>query len=71
MASLEASLEIELDKNLFEFFKNFDFAELCIASSAKVKGGLKEGIKATTVKAMGKKCPVCWKISEKGCIRHK
>ena len=35
-SSLEASLKINLDKNLNEISKNVDFSELCITSSAEV-----------------------------------
>ncbi len=68
-SSLESSLEIELSKELFELFNDVDFAELCIASSAKIKEGSEEKIKVLTTKALGKKCPICWKISQDGCQR--
>ena len=69
-SSLEANLEIKLNQKLFDLFKDVDFAELCITSSAKLKVGSEE-IVATTKKAIGEKCPICWKISEKKCVRHK
>ena len=31
---------------------------------------IKERIEVETIKATGKKCKVCWKISEKPCERH-
>ena len=68
-SSLESSLEIELSEELFELFNDVDFAELCIASSAKIKEGSEEEIKVLTTKALGKKCPICWKISQDGCER--
>ena len=68
-SSLESSLEIELDEKLFKLFKDVDFAELCIASSAKIKEGSKKETKVFTSKAIGKKCPICWKISEEKCER--
>ncbi|MDC0060883.1 isoleucine--tRNA ligase [Candidatus Pelagibacter sp.] len=68
-SSLEASLEIELNKELYKIFKNVDFAELCIASSVKIKEGSEKEIKVLTQKATGKKCPICWKISVEGCQR--
>jgi len=68
-SSLESSLQIELPKELFKIFKDVDFAELCIASSVKVKENSENEIKVLTTKAFGKKCPICWKISEEGCQR--
>ena len=68
-SSLESSLEIELDQKLFNLFKEINFAELCIASSANIKVSSEKEIKVTTSKAIGKKCPICWKISEEGCQR--
>ena len=49
---------------------NVDFSELCITSKAKVE--YKDDIEtmATTIKAKGTKCPVCWKINEASCPRH-
>jgi len=54
---------------LFEKFKNIDFAELCITSSATVTKGDKE-IEVETKKASGSKCSLCWKISSKPCSRQ-
>jgi isoleucyl-tRNA synthetase len=69
-SSLEASLTISLNENLFKLIDNVDFAELCITSSVKIeKNNLKE-VKATTEKAEGNKCPVCWKINKEECKRH-
>ena len=68
-SSLEASLEIELNKELYKIFKDVDFAELCIASSVKIKESSEKEIKVLTQKAAGKKCPICWKISVEGCQR--
>ena len=68
-SSLEAEINISLNQDLFEKFKNIDFAELCITSSATVIKGDKE-IEVETKKASGSKCSVCWKISSKPCSRH-
>ena len=68
-SSLESTLQIELPKELFKIFKDIDFAELCIASSVKVKENSENEIKVLTTKALGKKCPICWKISQEGCQR--
>ena len=68
-SSLESSLEITLSQELFENFKDVDFAEICITSSAKINQGSDNEIKVLTTKAPGKKCPICWKVSEEGCSR--
>ncbi len=68
-SSLESSLEITLSQELFENFKDVDFAEICITSSAKINQGSDKEIKVLTTKAPGKKCPICWKLSVKGCSR--
>jgi len=69
-SSLEASLVISLNFNLFKITENVDFAELCITSSAIIeKTDIKE-IKVKTEKAKGNKCPVCWKIDREKCERH-
>ncbi len=68
-SSLESSLEITLSQEQFENFKDVDFAEICITSSAKIIQGPDNEIKVLTTKAPGKKCPICWKVSEEGCSR--
>src|SRR5210317_593819 len=69
-SSLEASLEIELDKTKFELIKSIDLAELCIASKVQIKLSEQDMVKITTTKAEGTKCPTCWKISKLPCKRH-
>jgi len=69
-SSLEANLEIKLNKKLFNLAKKLDFAELCITSNARVLEHNEEEIKINTFKANGNKCPVCWKISPDKCKRH-
>jgi isoleucyl-tRNA synthetase len=69
-SSLEAELEITLDKKYSETVKNVDFSEICITSKAEIffKENIKTSINVT--KASGSKCPVCWKISEDPCAKH-
>ena len=69
-SSLEADLKIQIDNKLKALTKDIDFSELCITSKAKVD--YKDSIEtsATTSKAKGSKCPVCWKINEICCPRH-
>ena len=69
-SSLEANLTISLSEELFELSKDIDYAELCITSSAEIFEDKQVDIKVVTNKAIGNKCPVCWKISEKQCSRH-
>jgi isoleucyl-tRNA synthetase len=69
-SSLEASLEIKINKKLFDISKNIDFAELCITSHAEILQHEEDAIKVNSIKAKGSKCPVCWKIQEGGCSRH-
>jgi len=74
-SSLEAYLEIILNKENFDLFKNIDFAELCITSSAIIKQSDesnfdKTGVRVNTFKAEGEKCLVCWKVDPKPCSRH-
>ena len=71
-SSLEAEIIIELNKEKYDLLKGYDFAEICITSKAKLE--LNTDIKASTnvitKKAIGEKCPICWKIFEKKCERH-
>ena len=69
-SSLEADLKIHLDKKFKILTENIDFSELCITSKAEIE--FKNDIEtiATTTKAKGSKCPVCWKINEDTCLRH-
>tara|TARA_B100001063_G_scaffold207529_1_gene203496 strand:+ start:1 stop:1350 length:1350 start_codon:yes stop_codon:yes gene_type:complete len=69
-SSLEANLSIKLSKKLFEITKNINFAELCITSYAKIEKTEVNEVTVETIKAEGKKCPVCWKINKDGCERH-
>ena len=69
-SSLEASLVLKLNKDYTETIKGVDLSELCITSSVEIKKNDTDDIVVETSKAKGDKCPVCWKISEKPCIRH-
>ncbi len=68
-SSLEADLNIHLDKKLEEITKNIDFSELCITSKAQISFKEKIETSAQTTKAKGKKCTLCWKIVENACDR--
>ncbi len=50
--------------------KDLDLSELCITSFVEVEESDQEEITVETVKAIGEKCSVCWKISTLPCERH-
>ncbi len=68
-SSLEADLNIHLDKKFEEITKNIDFSELCITSKAEISFKENPETSAQTTKANGTKCTLCWKISENACYR--
>jgi isoleucyl-tRNA synthetase len=67
---LEADLTINLNEKLFNITENTNFAELCITSVVKIEKKETNEVTAMTTKAVGEKCPVCWKINKNGCERH-
>ena len=69
-SSLEANLEIKVNKKLIIISQNIDFAELCITSHAEILEHQEESTKVTTTKAKGNKCSLCWKIRENKCSRQ-
>ena len=69
-SSLEANLKITLGEKFKNIVKDIDFSELCITSSANILFDDKSNIDVVTIKAPGKKCPVCWKININECDRH-
>jgi isoleucyl-tRNA synthetase len=69
-SSLEASLNIKLNKVNLEIVKNIDLAELFITSNVNIDENNEDEILVNTEKASGTKCPVCWKISLQPCKRH-
>ncbi len=70
-SSLEAALIVKLNNENQKFLKNIDLAELCITSSVKIENCDTNEVIVETIKAIGEKCPVCWKISSTPCERHK
>ena len=68
-SSLEASVEIKMNKKLFDISKNIDFAELCITSYADILEHDDKSIMVKTSKAKGNKCSLCWKIKNAKCSR--
>ena len=47
-----------------------DLSELCIVSKTQINFDEGSDIVVETKKALGDKCPVCWKISVEPCERH-
>ena len=70
-SSLEAALIVKLNNDNQKFLTNIDLSELCITSSVKIENSDTNEIIVETMKAIGEKCPVCWKISSAPCERHK
>jgi isoleucyl-tRNA synthetase len=69
-SSLEAELNIKLNNRFANIYKDVDFSELCITSKAKVSFENSLDIEVDAKKMIGKKCPICWKISPENCTRH-
>ena len=69
-SSLEASINIKLDKKNLEIVKDIDFSELCITSAANIELIDNSNLEVITKKAEGNKCSVCWKIKPESCDRH-
>ena len=70
-SSLEAALIVKLNNENQKFLKNIDLSELCITSSVEIENSDTNEIIVETSKAIGEKCPICWKISSTPCERHK
>ncbi|RPG04898.1 MAG: isoleucine--tRNA ligase [Pelagibacteraceae bacterium TMED267] len=68
-SSLEADIEIKLNKRLFELSQHLDFSEFCITSKSSVVQSDSDEIIVITKKAEGSKCPICWKVKLGSCER--
>jgi len=69
-SSLEAEIKITAGDENFTLLEGLDLAEYFITSKAeKIKSSKKEEIKIEVKKTDGSKCPRCWKILKKKCIR--
>ena len=71
-SSLESEIVINLKNEDYNLVKELDFSEICITSAALLKrnNDNEAEIEVLTIKAEGKKCPICWKISRNSCERH-
>ena len=69
-SSLEAEIKITAGDENFILLEGLDLAEYFITSKAeKIKSSKKDEIKIEVKKTDGNKCPRCWKILQKKCIR--
>jgi len=69
-SSLEAEIKITVDEKNFKLLEGLDLAEYFITSKAeKLKSKNKDDLKIEVKKMTGNKCPRCWKILEKNCVR--
>jgi isoleucyl-tRNA synthetase len=78
-SSLEANVIVYLKDEYLNIIKQEDLSEIFICSEAKAEPFIKqndlfslkdtEGVAVKIIKANGQKCPRCWKILEKPCIR--
>ena len=69
-SSLEAVLHVKLNNRLKEVLSDIELSELCITSKTEINFDDLIDIEVVTQKALGNKCPVCWKISPDPCERH-
>ena len=69
-SSLEAELKIKLNEKYKDIISKIDLSELCIVSKTQINFDEGSDILVETKKALGEKCPVCWKISVEPCERH-
>ena len=69
-SSLEAELNVKINKKFKQIIKDIDLSELCITSKANISFDDQSDISVSTQKASGQKCKVCWKIRVDPCERH-
>ena len=69
-SSLEAVLHVKLNNRFKQVVNDIDLSELCITSKTEVNFDDQIDIEVVSQKALGNKCPVCWKISPDPCERH-
>ena len=69
-SSLEAEIILSVGEDNFNLLEGLNLPEYFITSKAeKIKSNKKDEIKIDVKKTNGTKCPRCWKILEKKCIR--
>ena len=69
-SSLEANVQIYVNKKKFKLLENLDLEEYFIASKVeKIENKNEDKMKIVVKKAMGTKCTLCWKILDQKCER--
>ena len=68
-SSLEADILIYVDEKEFKLLDDLDLEEYFITSKAKKNKDTKSKKRVIVKKAVGSKCPRCWKILENKCFR--
>ena len=68
-SSLEAEIQLSVNKEKLELIRDLDLAEYLITSKAKTVLSDTKETKILVRKATGNKCERCWKILEKKCSR--
>jgi isoleucyl-tRNA synthetase len=69
-SSLEAEIEISINKSDFELMEGLDLAEYFITSKATINENDKNiDTKIIVKKSLGTKCSRCWKVVENKCAR--
>ena len=63
-------LHVKLNNRFKQVVNDIDLSELCITSKTEINFDDQIDIEVVTQKALGNKCPVCWKISSDPCERH-
>ena len=69
-SSLEAEINVQLNNSYRKIITNIDLSELCITSKAEIIYEDNVDIVVNSKKALGEKCPVCWKIRTGKCSRE-
>ena len=62
--------DLNLNNKFKQIVKDTDLSELCITSKVEIYFDDQNDVAVVAQKALGKKCPVCWKISPDPCERH-
>jgi isoleucyl-tRNA synthetase len=70
-SSLEAEVELSIDKDSYNLLEKLDLAEYFITSKATKLLNKKGETEIIVKKSKGKKCPRCWKILSSDCERCK
>ena len=67
---MEAAIKVKLKEEDLKIIEGIDLAEVCITSMVEIEMITTGETSVETSKALGNKCPVCWKINSNTCKRH-